>query len=223
MLDGLDPDQAWLFVRPDLGPHCLQRVSTDDKNRPLQDTFNANRAHANIPRMCMFFCHQVSMHNHCHLSWCRLADLSNQHLFFIIMFECFQSPEWQDLLSTFKNCENTTCLDDFDKSKPEIRPAVYVTMVVSSINCDKIVHTKMHLLSTTCQTCINAYSYASLKSNNALINWVEGTGTVNFKMLKGTIFVGYQNRKLIIYAELPNSSNLPFSQNCYLCKLMTLI
>ena len=139
------------------------------------------------------------------------------------MFECFPSCEWQDLLSTFKNCENTTCLDDFDKSKPEIRPASYVTMVVSSIYCDKIVHTKIHLLSTTCQTCINAYSYASLKSNKALINRVEGTGTVKFKMLKGTIFVGYQNRKFLLCAELPNSSNLRFSQNCYRCKLMTLI
>ena len=142
---------------------------------------------------------------------------------FRIMFVSFPSCEWQDLLSTFKNCENTTCLDDFDKSKPEIRPASYVTMVVSSIYCDKIVHIKMHLLSTTCQTCINAYSNASLKSNKALINRVEGTETVKFKMLKGTIFVGYQNRKFLICAELPNCSNLRFSQNCYRCKLMTLI
>ena len=139
------------------------------------------------------------------------------------MFECFPSCEWQDFVSAFKNCENTTCLDDFDKSKPEIRPALYVTMVVSSIYCNKIVHTKIHLLSTTCQTCINAYSYASLKSNKALINRVEGTETVKFKMLKGTIFVGYQNRKFLLCAELPNSSNLRFSQNCYPCKLMTLI
>ena len=103
------------------------------------------------------------------------------------------------------------CLDDFDKNKPEIRQASYITMVVGSIYCDKIVHTKMHLLSSTLQTCINACFYASLKSYRALINRVEGTETVNFKMLKGTIFVGYLNRSFLLCAELPNSSNLWFS------------
>ena len=97
----------------------------------------------------------------------------------------------------------TICLDHFDKSKPEIRPASNVTMVVGSIYCDKIVHTKMHLLSSTWQTGINAYSYASLKSNRALINQVEGTETVNFKMLKGTIFVGYQNRNFLFLQNSP--------------------
>ena len=29
----LDPDQAWHFVRPDLGPSCLQRVWADDTSR----------------------------------------------------------------------------------------------------------------------------------------------------------------------------------------------
>ena len=61
-----------LLVRPDLGPNCLQRLSTDDKNRPEQDTFIASGAHArnvqrrfvlNAHEMCMVFCHQVSMHN----------------------------------------------------------------------------------------------------------------------------------------------------------------
>ena len=113
------------------------------------------------------------------------------------------------------------CLDNFDKSKQEIRPASYVTEVVCSIYCDKIVHIKMHLLSTTWQTYINAYSYASLKSNRALINRVEGTESVKFKMLKGTIFVGDQNRNFLSCAKLPNSSNLRFSQNWYQCKLMT--
>ena len=28
--NNLDPDQARHFVRPDLGPYCLQRLSTDD-------------------------------------------------------------------------------------------------------------------------------------------------------------------------------------------------
>ena len=27
----LDKDQARLFVRPDLGPNCLQKLSADDK------------------------------------------------------------------------------------------------------------------------------------------------------------------------------------------------
>ena len=29
----LDPDQAWQFVRPDLGPNCLQRLSADSWQR----------------------------------------------------------------------------------------------------------------------------------------------------------------------------------------------
>ena len=47
-----DPDQTQLFVRPDLGPNCLQRVSTDDKNLPitthLLQTAHMKRAE-NIP------------------------------------------------------------------------------------------------------------------------------------------------------------------------------
>ena len=31
--NSLDPDQAQQYVRPDLGPNCLQRLSTDDKSR----------------------------------------------------------------------------------------------------------------------------------------------------------------------------------------------
>ena len=30
MSNSLDPDQARHFVGPDLGPNCLQRLSTDD-------------------------------------------------------------------------------------------------------------------------------------------------------------------------------------------------
>ena len=54
------------FFRPDLGPNCLQMLSTDK-----QDTFIAKRAHArNMQRtflviaheMFMCFCHQVSVH-----------------------------------------------------------------------------------------------------------------------------------------------------------------
>ena len=29
----LDPDQAWHFVGPDLGPNCLQKLSADDTRR----------------------------------------------------------------------------------------------------------------------------------------------------------------------------------------------
>ena len=32
MSNSLDPDQARLFVGPDLGPNCLQRLSADDKS-----------------------------------------------------------------------------------------------------------------------------------------------------------------------------------------------
>ena len=34
--NSLEPDQARHFVRPDLGPNCLQRLSAD-KIRPLRD------------------------------------------------------------------------------------------------------------------------------------------------------------------------------------------
>ena len=153
MSNSSDPDQTRLFVRPDLCPNCLQRVSKDDKNRPYQDKFIANRAHersrehsklSHMKCASMFFCHQVSVHNNCHLNWRKLADLSHQHLY---SDECLNVS----LPVSDKICypPSTICLDDFDKSKPEIRPASNVTMVVSSIYCDKIVHTKMHLLSST--------------------------------------------------------------------------
>ena len=55
-----------------------------------------------------------------------------------------------------KNLPWWLCLRRMHKSKTEIRPASNVTTVVGSIYCDKIVHTKKKLLSTTWQTCINA-------------------------------------------------------------------
>ena len=33
--NSLDPDQARRFVRPDLGPNCLQRLSADDTSRQI--------------------------------------------------------------------------------------------------------------------------------------------------------------------------------------------
>ena len=33
LLNSLDTDQAQRFVRPDLGPNCLQRLSPDDASR----------------------------------------------------------------------------------------------------------------------------------------------------------------------------------------------
>ena len=33
VLNTLDLDQTWCFVRPDLGPNCFQRLSADDKSR----------------------------------------------------------------------------------------------------------------------------------------------------------------------------------------------
>ena len=33
MSNSLDPDRARHFVGPDLGPNCLQRISTDDTSR----------------------------------------------------------------------------------------------------------------------------------------------------------------------------------------------
>ena len=35
--NSLDPDQARQFVRPDLGPNSLQRLSADDKSRHKQE------------------------------------------------------------------------------------------------------------------------------------------------------------------------------------------
>ena len=33
MSNSLDPDQAWRFVKPDLDPKCLQKLSADGKSR----------------------------------------------------------------------------------------------------------------------------------------------------------------------------------------------
>ena len=141
-----------------------------------------------------------------------------------IMFELLSSCEWEYLLSTSEKSEKkpalTTLVSSHAQKLKVIRPASYVTMVVGAIYCDKIVHTKKKLLLTTWQTCINAYSYASLKSNRALIYRIEGTVTVNFKMLKDTIFVGYQNRNFHLQnvrAKLPSSSNIHSSQNWHRC------
>ena len=78
----------------------------------------------------------------------------------------------------------TTLASKHAQKKPDIRPVSYVTMVVGSIYCDKIVHTQVHLLSTIGQTCIKAYSHECLNSNKALIYQIEDTETetVNFKM-----------------------------------------
>ena len=42
MSNTLDPDQAQCFVRPDLGPTCLQRLSADNtsRQRVTVKTFN---------------------------------------------------------------------------------------------------------------------------------------------------------------------------------------
>ena len=47
---------------------------------------------------------------------------------------------------------------------------------------------------------------------------------MNFKMLKGTIFVGYQIRNFLVQnvcVKLPSSSNIPSSQNWHRCSEMT--
>ena len=149
--------------------------------------------------------------NHCHVSRCKLADLRHQHL-----YSGYCLIVYLPVSDTICYSENTTCLDDFGFPactkviKTETRPATYVTMVVGSIYCDKIVYTKKEMLSTTWQTCIDASSYASLNSNRAFIYRIEGTDTVNFKMFKGTIFMGYQNRNSLLSAEHPSRSNLWF-------------
>ena len=38
----LDPDQAQRFVRPDLGPNCLQRLSADDKSHPSGESLSSS-------------------------------------------------------------------------------------------------------------------------------------------------------------------------------------
>ena len=77
-----------------------------------------------------------------------------------IMFECLSTCEWQCLSPTFVKSDIkpalTTLVSPHEQNKTVIKPASYVTMVVSSIYSDKIVHKNMKLLSTTWQTCINA-------------------------------------------------------------------
>ena len=47
--NSLDTDQAQRFVGPDLGPNCLQRLSTDDKIRHWRKKVNEilNQLHVN--------------------------------------------------------------------------------------------------------------------------------------------------------------------------------
>ena len=49
--NSLDPDQVRHFVRPDLGPNCLQRSSADDTSRqrvkPIQAIFFQNTLSGN--------------------------------------------------------------------------------------------------------------------------------------------------------------------------------
>ena len=40
--NSLDPDQTRPFVRPDLGPNCLQRLSADDISRQRVKVVNSN-------------------------------------------------------------------------------------------------------------------------------------------------------------------------------------
>ena len=47
---------------------------------------------------------------------------------------------------------------------------------------------------------------------------------MNFKMVKGTTFVGYQIRNFLsqkVFEKLPSSSNIPSSQNWHQCSKMT--
>ena len=39
MSNRLDPDQAQRFVKPDLGPNCLQRLSADDTRSRVNGSF----------------------------------------------------------------------------------------------------------------------------------------------------------------------------------------
>ena len=44
MSNSLDPDQALHYVRPDLGPNCLQRLSADDTGNKDLLYLNSNVA-----------------------------------------------------------------------------------------------------------------------------------------------------------------------------------
>ena len=46
MSDSLDPDQTHLFVGPDLGPNCFQRLSADETGRKRVKTMNYCNAYA---------------------------------------------------------------------------------------------------------------------------------------------------------------------------------
>ena len=43
--NSLDPEQACCFVRPDLGPNCLQRLSADDTRRQRVKTVEKDKSH----------------------------------------------------------------------------------------------------------------------------------------------------------------------------------
>ena len=66
MSNSLDPDHARRFVRPDLGPNCLPRISADDTGRQSQEyhILNLNptkmacspRSSLNSPRVHEKYC-----------------------------------------------------------------------------------------------------------------------------------------------------------------------
>ena len=46
MSNSLDPDQAPCFVEPDLGPNCLQKLSTDNTSRLRVNSGGDNLRHS---------------------------------------------------------------------------------------------------------------------------------------------------------------------------------
>ena len=86
--NSLDPDQAWHCVRPELGPNCLQRLTTD--NTDIYASVSSflfwfiNSLHARIKSLSHSECNGVKS-NHIHKesrSSVARFNKANKHIFF---------------------------------------------------------------------------------------------------------------------------------------------
>ena len=62
--NGLDTDQDQLFVRPDLGPNCLQRLSAEDKRKECK-SMKTYKYHVAVALLVAFSLSKLLCQNFC--------------------------------------------------------------------------------------------------------------------------------------------------------------
>ena len=77
MSNSLDPDQAWPFVGPDLGPNCLQRLSADNKS-PLVEKELKHQVGFLI--FFFFFSEKISLNISCKSSASQIIHMKYQDI-----------------------------------------------------------------------------------------------------------------------------------------------